>query len=111
MLCCTYHYTNLAQPDETAFACTIALQAYFEGRAITPQDMDRCLEFWRDNISEQTDPIGRKRPVCCEPYSIPSCPGYYCYRCTHVKRSIPYHGDQVTSEIREVRCLTLGSRR
>jgi len=64
MMCCTYRYTGLADADETAFAAGIALQAYFEGRNITRDDMNKCLDHFREKISERTDPEGRKRDVC-----------------------------------------------
>ena len=57
-------YNGLADADETAFAAGIALQAYFEGRVFSKDDMDKCIEYWKDNISEMSDPIGRKRSVC-----------------------------------------------
>ena len=61
---CTYKYDGIADADETSFAAGIALQAYFEGRTISKDDMDKCLTYWRENISERGDPIGRKRDVC-----------------------------------------------
>jgi len=64
MMCCTYRYNGLADADETAFAAGIALQAYFEGRKITREEMNKCLDHYHDNISERTDPEGRKRDVC-----------------------------------------------
>jgi len=64
IFCCSYRYTGLADADETAFAAGIALQAYFEGRKISKEDMDKCLEYYREHISEKTDPEGRKRDVC-----------------------------------------------
>ena len=64
MMCCTYRYPGLADADETAFAAGIALQAYFEGRKISREEMNMCLEYYHENISERTDPVGRKRDVC-----------------------------------------------
>lgn len=64
MLCCSYRYHGIADPEETAFAAGIALQAYFENRKISKEDLDKCVQYWRDNISEETDPVGRKREVC-----------------------------------------------
>jgi hypothetical protein len=61
---CSFRYFGIADPEETAFAAGIALQAYFESREITKQDMDKCITYWRENISEMGDPIGRKRDVC-----------------------------------------------
>jgi hypothetical protein len=102
---CTFTYTGLAHPDETAFACSIALQAYFEGRTITKEEMDKCIAFWRENIAEESDPIRRKRQVCCEPYFVP-CPEATAFHAMcHPKRDIPYPEEQVTPEIREVRGL------
>jgi len=102
MFFCTYVYTGLADADETAFACSIALQAYFEGRQITKEDMDKCLDFWRKHISEKSDPINHKRSVCCEPYYVPcyDCSGFY--RCCHMERKLPYKGDDVTDEVIKV---------
>jgi hypothetical protein len=99
---CHYQYRGLAYPDEAAFAASIALQAYFEGRAITVEDMNRCLEFWKNNISEREDPVRRKRSVCCEPYFVPTpqCTG--CYKCTHPERMIPYGDNEATAELKEV---------
>lgn len=102
---CTYTYTGLAHPDEVAFACSIALQAYFEGRAITKEDMDLCLKFWRDYISEETDPVRRKRQVCLEPYYVPCPECSSCHALCHPQRTIPYEEDEVTPEIREVRAI------
>jgi hypothetical protein len=102
--CCTYRYHGLADPDEVAFCSSIALQAYFEGRRITPEDMTKCLEYWRTNLSEQHDPINRKRRVCCEDYCevpFPSGANSYEY-CCHPRRRIPYNEDQVTEEVKEV---------
>ncbi|GAX15728.1 hypothetical protein FisN_3Hh203 [Fistulifera solaris] len=100
--CCTYKYRGLAHPDETAFASSIALQAFFEGRNLSKEDMDKCIAYWRDNISEQTDPSRRKRPVCCEPLCAPCCTLSCIQRLTHPKRNIPYKGDDVTDELEEV---------
>lgn len=99
---CSYQYAGLADADEAAFASSIALQAYYEGRSITPDDMIKCVQFFNDHISERTDPIGRKRSVCCEPYYVPHMDCHCCYAATHLKRTIPYSGEDVTDEIREV---------
>lgn len=64
MCCCTYRYAGIANADETSFAAGIALQAYFEGRVITKEDMDKCIKYWKENVSEMEDPDGRKRGVC-----------------------------------------------
>lgn len=90
---CSYQYTGLVDPDEVAVASSIALQAYFEGRPMNPADMEKCLEYWRNNISEMGDPEGRKRDVCCEPYAIPCFSCTKCYKCTHPQRDIPYGDD------------------
>ena len=100
---CTYRYYNLADPDEVAFASSIALQAYFEGRKITARDMELCLDFWKTNISQQADPIARKRHVCCEPYFVPWVSCACCYAMTHPRRSIPFGEEETTDELREVR--------
>jgi hypothetical protein len=99
---CTYRYSGLANPEEVAFACSIALQAYFEGRQLDPGDMVECIKFWRENLSEEYDPVGRKRPVCCEPYLTPCCTCRLCYDCTHRPRKIPYHDDDVTPQMKQV---------
>jgi hypothetical protein len=52
----------MSNPTEFAFASSIALQAYFEGRVLSRHDMDQCLEYWNHHIAERSDPIGRKRP-------------------------------------------------
>mmetsp|Transcript_33374 Transcript_33374/g.73199 ORF Transcript_33374/g.73199 Transcript_33374/m.73199 type:complete len:491 (+) Transcript_33374:59-1531(+) len=89
---CSYQYQNLHDAEETAMAASLALQAYFEGRKITRDDMDKCLDYWRDNVSERHDPVGRKRNVCCEQFSLPClCTGKECYRyCANPKRVPPY---------------------
>lgn len=96
----------MADADEVAFASSIALQAYFEGRKICKDDMDQCVEYWRNNISEESDPEGRKRDVCCEPCYVPfpTCEYVYEYVC-HAKRNIPYGDDDErnTPRLREVR--------
>ena len=100
---CTYKYRGLADPDEVVFASSIALQAFFEGRHITKQDMDTCLQFYRDNVAEVHDPVGRKRPVCMEPYfCVPWYDCTFCYTCCHCQRNIPYADEDVTEEVREV---------
>lgn len=102
--CCAYQYNGIANPDEVAFASSLALQAHMEGRRFTRSDMEKCLQFWKENISEQTDPIGRKRPVCCEEYCTIPCPSCVCcYRCIHPKRSIPFKKEEaITQELTEV---------
>ena len=111
LLFCTYKYTGLADPDEFAFAASIALQAYFEGRSITKEDVDKCIVFWRNNISEKEEPIKRKRAVCCEPRCSVPCPsdGRYCYEYwTHGKREIPYlYRTHQTDSLIEVSQLSL----
>lgn len=106
MCFCTYRYAGMADADEVAFASSIALQAYFEGRKICKDDMDQCVEYWRNNISEESDPEGRKRDVCCEPCYVPfpTCEYVYEYVC-HAKRNIPYGDDDErnTPRLREVR--------
>jgi hypothetical protein len=100
-LCCrlctiafsTYTYTGLAHPDEVAFACSIALQAYFEGRAIIKEDMDLCIKFWRENILEEMDLIRSKRQVCLEPYYVPCPECSSCHALCHPSKSIPYEED------------------
>lgn len=104
MLCCTYRYIGLADGEEVAFASSIALQAYYEQRKLTRDDMDKCLDYWRNNISQRTS--GRKRDVCCEPYCVPCCTFERLYTsCTHCKRNIPYGGDDPrnTKELQQVR--------
>lgn len=75
-----------------------------KGVLITPEDMERCLEYWRDNISETGDPRGRRRAVCCEPFSIPCCTCHRFYKFTHPERKMPYDEDDErnTPELREV---------
>lgn len=103
MFFCTYRYNGLADAEEVAFAASIALQAYFEGRKIGPGEMKKCIDFYNGNISERTDPIRRKRPVCCEPYMVPLCTCDRYYRCTHPKRVHENKGkDQISDRLREV---------
>jgi hypothetical protein len=102
---CTYKYVGLGDPDEFAFAASIALQAYFEGRLITKEDMDQCIAYWKDNIEET--PVDRRRPVCCEPCKL-NCPlrGQCCYKYfTHPRRQIPYSVVR-TKNMEEVRICT-----
>lgn len=102
---CSFRYSGMVNADETAFAASIALQAYFEGRVITKADMDKCIEYWQNNISEQTDPVGRKRDVCCEPFECPIPTGQRLYGCCHQARLVPFRDDddRNTEEIRAVR--------
>ena len=129
VMCCSYHYHGITDPEETSFAAGIALQAYFEGRKISREDMQKCVEYWRENVSEYSDPIGRKRDVCLwvrrcdyvfatwlpshlmlclqrEPCYIPfiSCTLLHRYFC-HIKRLPPYEQDdpRYTEELDEVR--------
>lgn len=103
---CTYRYTGIADPEETSVAASIALQAYFEGRRIGREDMERCIEFWRNNISEMHN-LGNpslKRDVMCEPLCIPCFICIPCHECVHPRREIPYNpgDDECTSEVVEV---------
>jgi hypothetical protein len=71
--------------------------------------MDNCVEYYRENIAEITDPEGRKRDVCCEPVCVPCIPNWnilYEY-CCHMERNVPYADDEPrnTTETREVRKL------
>mmetsp|Transcript_55193 Transcript_55193/g.66447 ORF Transcript_55193/g.66447 Transcript_55193/m.66447 type:complete len:274 (+) Transcript_55193:807-1628(+) len=103
MLFCTYKYNGLADADETAFAASIALQAYFETRTITKEDVDKCIEYWRENVSERTAPLERRRRACCEPFRlpIPTCRRLQEYVC-HCKRTIPYKDEEkITEELEE----------
>ena len=93
MCFCSYRYNSMADGDEAAFASSIALQAYFEGRTITKQDMDKCIEYFRQDISEQRNPERLKRRVMCEPYRIPCPTATVCYKCCHLKRNMPYKDD------------------
>lgn len=93
MCFCTYRYPGMADAEEVAFASSIALQAYFEGRKITKEDMDKCVAYWRENISEENDPEGRKRDVCCEPYYVPFPTCEWLYEHCHSKREVPYGDD------------------
>ena len=90
MCFCSYQYSGLAYPDEAAFVASIALQAYFEGRALEPTDMQQCIDFWRHHVSERWNPIDRKRPVCCEPIIVPTPKCTSCYKFTHPRRNNPY---------------------
>jgi len=99
---CAYRYNGLANPEEAAFAASIALQAYFEGRAMTRKDLNQCIDHWKKYISQRHDPVGRKRPVCCEPFIVPIPMCTDCYRWTHPDRRIPYDEENVTEELKEV---------
>ena len=104
MCFCTYRYYGIADGDETAFASSLALQAYFEGRKISREDMDKCLDYWREDISEMENPVSHKRPVMCEPFSCPFPQGARLYKCIcQMKRTIPYKGgDLRTEELQEI---------
>lgn len=105
MFFCTFRYTGLADGDEVAFASNIALQAYFEGRKITRLDMDKCLAYWREHISEYHNPVDRKRPVMCEPFYIPCIPSSCVYRSLcQCRRQLPnrYTNATDTQQIQEV---------
>jgi len=99
---CSYRYQGLMHPDEVAFAASICLQSYFEGRALTRQDVDKCILFWKQNISEAG--TGIHRDVCCEPYvKLPCFTGLYCYKnWWHPRRNIPYKKDDITDELQQV---------
>lgn len=102
MMCCTYRYGGFADPDQVAAAANIILQAYFEGRNITPQDVERCLAYWEEHISEAGG--GPKRDVCCEPYcKLPclDCTLFHKHLC-HPRRKVPYKDENVTEELKEV---------
>jgi hypothetical protein len=96
LLWCTYKYTGLVDVDDfsfAAFAASIAIPAYFEGRTITNDndDMDKCtlhILYWRENIREV--PVDQVRSVCCGQYQLPCCmQGQLCYkRFMHMKRAI-----------------------
>uniref|UniRef100_A0A7S4J1H5 Uncharacterized protein n=1 Tax=Odontella aurita TaxID=265563 RepID=A0A7S4J1H5_9STRA len=102
-LFCSYRYWGLADGDETAMASNLALQAYYEGRRMTKDDMDACLEYWRKNVAELTDPINRKRDVMCEPFCVPWYDCIDLYKCFHCRRQIPYKKeDDRTAELQEV---------
>ncbi|CAB9527964.1 expressed unknown protein [Seminavis robusta] len=105
MMCCTFRYNGLADGDETAFASNLALQAYYEGRHITPTQMEQCLDYWRNHISEMGDPIHRQRPVLCEESgcSMRSCipTGKIYQRICQCERRVPEHFER-TPEIVEV---------
>lgn len=53
---CLFVYHGLADPDEAAFASNIALQAYFEGRKLTIQEMNKCVEYFKDLIAPKPPP-------------------------------------------------------
>lgn len=96
----------MADAEEVAFASSLALQAYFEGRVITKEDMDKCIEYWRSNISELQDPEGRRREVCCKSCHappFPTCEYLYEHVC-HAERNIPYGDDdeRSTPRLKEV---------
>ena len=109
MCFCTYRYPGMSDAEEVAFASSVALQAYFEGRKISKEDMDRCVEYWRNNIAEQTDPVGRRRETCCEPCTLPCPTCEWCYESVcHAKRNVPYGDDddeRITPRLKEVRAL------
>lgn len=77
---CSYKYDGLANPDEAAFAASIALQSYFEGRKISKDDMNSCIEYWKENISEKDNKNKLKRQVCCQGYC---CFPIYDMQCCH----------------------------
>jgi 7-keto-8-aminopelargonate synthetase-like enzyme len=79
MCCCSYRYFGLADADEVVMAASVALQAYYEGRPITREGMDKCIEYWRKEISELHDPEGKARSICCEHYQVPLFDCAFCY--------------------------------
>jgi len=106
MCCCTYRYDGIADADETAYASGVALQAYFEGRVLTKDDMEKCIHYWKEHVSEMEDPIGKKRDVCCEPFCIPCCTCTWCYEYfANRPRNNPFDEDdpECTAEWLEVR--------
>jgi hypothetical protein len=102
MCFCSYQYSGLAYPDEVAFAASIALQSYFEGRAIGPDEMQQCINFWRHHISERWNPIDRKRPICCEPIIVPTPTCACCYKFSHPSRKNPYSENGSTDNLKSV---------
>ena len=105
MCFCSYRYDGMANGDEVAIVSSIVLQAYFEGRKITKEDVDKCIEYWRNNISEQSDPEGRKRKVMCEPHYVPCPTMKLFYKCCHFKRTVPY-GDEDERSTKETRAVS-----
>uniref|UniRef100_A0A7S1VK42 Uncharacterized protein n=1 Tax=Grammatophora oceanica TaxID=210454 RepID=A0A7S1VK42_9STRA len=102
VLFCSYRYYGLADAEEVAFVSSICLQAYYEGRELTQEDVQKCIHYWRQNLSEAGG--GPERPVCCEPYcKVPlmNCSFCYKYLC-HPRRRIPYRGEKVSEELKEV---------
>ena len=104
MLCCTFRYSGFANPDQVAAAANLCLQAYFEGRDISADDVQRCLEYWEHHISEEGG--GPKRDVCCEPHCqfpcASDCSFYYRNVC-HPRRMVPYEDEEdVSDELKEV---------
>jgi hypothetical protein len=102
MAFCSYRYSGLAYPDEVAFVASIALQAYFEGRVIGPIEVQKCIDFWRQSISERWNPTTRKSPVCCEPIIVPTPKCFYCYNLTHPSRKNPYPDGHTTSDLKDI---------
>lgn len=100
---CTFRYHGLADGDEVAFAANLALQAYFEGRKINPEDMEKCLEYWHKNASEFHDPVNHKRDVMCEPFFVPCVPTVGLYRnICQCPRRVPYREEDTTREMKKV---------
>ena len=68
--------------------------------------MDSCIEYWKANISEMSDPVARKRDVCCEPScNVPICTCTWCYEnVTNFVRDNPFDEDdpECTEEWMEV---------
>lgn len=95
---CLYLYYGLADPDETAFASNIALQAYFEGRKLTKEDMDRCVEYYKENIVPKPAPPPDPRTLswlyrfflAVLDFIKSLIKGELIYLCTHPKRNVPY---------------------
>lgn len=97
-MCCSFRYNGLAHPEEFAAAAGLALQAFFEGRALHPNDMERCLEFWRKHVWEKREDT---RQVCCEGFALGNpLNGSLCYQFwTHPFRSIPFKKEQQTPHL------------
>ena len=103
LFCFSYRYAGLNNGDEVAMASNLALQAYYEGRALDASKMEALLEYWRQHVSQEGNPPQRKRPVLWEGVcQLPCCTGAKCYRSIcQCERRIPAQ-EEHTQELRDV---------
>lgn len=93
-----YIYHGLADPDEASFASNIALQAYFEGRKLTHEEMNKCVQYYQEHIVPKPPPPRDLRKtswlfrflLAVLDFVRSVLKGEVVYRMTHPVRNPPY---------------------